>query len=142
MSSPVIVSGSSTGVTGASGATITKKHNVATLHNNSKKVSAVDGLGNVYEPHDIAIGDILGAIPKHCYERSAIKGLSYVFRDMFFIGLFGYLANTYISQIDYAVVRVGLWAVYIYVQSLFFTGKFESQVLRILLTTRSLGFST
>ncbi|GMM33615.1 hypothetical protein DASC09_009400 [Saccharomycopsis crataegensis] len=101
--------------------TIKQTDNIATL-SKSEKLTAIDTYGNEFEAPDYSIGDILGAIPKHCYQRSAIKGLSYVARDIIAMVTAGYLANNYIPLIDNQWIRGGLWAAYTIFQGLQGTG--------------------
>lgn len=84
----------------------------------------VDTLGNPFSFPDYSIGDIHKAIPKHCFERSAIRGLGYVARDIISLGVTFYLANKFITPeyIPSTAVRAGLWALYTFAQGLFATG--------------------
>uniref|UniRef100_A0A060T9F1 ARAD1D11396p n=1 Tax=Blastobotrys adeninivorans TaxID=409370 RepID=A0A060T9F1_BLAAD len=86
----------------------------------SKK--AVDTFGDEFVVPSYSIKDILDAIPAHCYKRSTVRSLSYVARDVFFIGLFGYLAASYIHLIPWMSGRVVAWFLYAFVQGLFGTG--------------------
>nr|AJD87361.1 hypothetical protein 1 [Blastobotrys adeninivorans] len=83
---------------------------------------ALDTFGNEFVVPSYSIKDILDAIPAHCYKRSAVRSLSYVARDVFFIGLFGYLAASYIHLIPWMSGRVVAWFLYAFVQGLFGTG--------------------
>lgn len=78
--------------------------------------------GDDFQTPEYTIKDILGAIPKSCYERSLVKSFGYLFRDLFFIGLFGYLAVSYIHLLPWASARFVAWAVYTFVQGLFGVG--------------------
>merc|ERR1712072_275331 len=49
---------------------------------NNEYANLVDLNGNSFTPPDYTIKDIRDAIPKHCFERSAIRGWSYILRDM------------------------------------------------------------
>lgn len=84
----------------------------------------IDGYGNVFEVPDYTIGDIHKAIPKHCFERSAAKGLYYVARDIVSLATTFYLANRFITpeNIPSTAVRATLWGAYTFVQGLFATG--------------------
>lgn len=84
----------------------------------------VDTLGNPFSIPDYTIGDIHRAIPKHCFERSAVRGLGYVARDVFSLGMTFYLANKFLTPeyVPSTAVRAGLWALYTFVQGLFGTG--------------------
>ncbi|KAM0749815.1 delta-12-fatty acid desaturase [Meredithblackwellia eburnea MCA 4105] len=46
-----------------------------------------------FTPPTFTIKDLLGAIPAHCYERSALKSFSYVFGDFTMLAIFYYLAT-------------------------------------------------
>lgn len=98
---------------------ISQTDNVATL---KKGLSAIDTHGNVYEVPNYTIKDILDSIPKKCYERSAIKSLLYVARDIALYALSIYLANTYIPLVGSPVVRAALWTTHAIASSLFGTG--------------------
>src|ERR1700761_7616020 len=41
-----------------------------------------DSYGNVFEIPDFSVNQIHKAIPRHCFERSGLRGLSYVARDL------------------------------------------------------------
>ncbi len=49
----------------------------------------IDTYGNEFQMPDFTIKDIRNAIPKHCYKRSAVRSMGYVFHDMI------YLATTF-----------------------------------------------
>jgi bifunctional Delta-12/omega-3 fatty acid desaturase len=68
------------------------------------------------------IQTIRNAIPKHCFEPSALRSLSYVVRDVIMVGSLGWAATTYIPTIEDATLRAVAWAVYGYIQGLFCTG--------------------
>lgn len=104
-----------------SSTTTTRKGNVTTLKQ-TEQLTAIDTFGNVFEVPDYSIKDILKAIPSHCYERRVIESFYYVFRDIFFLAGFYYLANTFIPKIPYMAVRGLLWSCYTIVQGLFGTG--------------------
>lgn len=84
----------------------------------------VDTYGNEFELPDFTINDIRNAIPKHCYERSALTGLYYVFRDIASLAATFYLFNGFVTPeyIPSTPVRAVLWALYTFVQGLFGTG--------------------
>ncbi|KAF4977152.1 hypothetical protein FDECE_18389, partial [Fusarium decemcellulare] len=42
----------------------------------------IDTYGNEFEVPDFTIKDIHNAIPKHCFQRSALRGYGYILRDM------------------------------------------------------------
>ncbi|KAK5118561.1 Oleate hydroxylase fah12 [Meristemomyces frigidus] len=84
----------------------------------------VDSYGNEFKIPDYSIKDIRDAIPKHCFERSAVRGLSYVARDVALLAGTFYLFNTYCTPevVPSFSLRAALWTVYTFVQGLFGTG--------------------
>ncbi|KAK1829321.1 fatty acid desaturase-domain-containing protein [Podospora conica] len=84
----------------------------------------VDTYGNEFEVPDYTIKDIRDAIPKHCFERSYVKSMSYVFRDMIYLAVTFYLWHNYVTPefIPSKPARVVLWGVYTFLQGLFGTG--------------------
>lgn len=105
------------------GAEVRKRGNIASFSNaNNEKLYAIDTYGNEFQAPDYAIKDILKAIPSHCYERRVFESLYYVFRDIFWMGVFGFLANNYIHLIPNQLARGACWAAYTVVQGLFGTG--------------------
>ncbi|KAJ1327407.1 omega-6 fatty acid desaturase [Microdochium nivale] len=80
--------------------------------------------GNEFEVPDFTIKQLHDAIPKHCFERSAVKGLYYVFRDIALLATTFYLFNTYLTpeNVPSYPARVGGWAIYTALQGLFGTG--------------------
>ncbi|KAK1783364.1 fatty acid desaturase-domain-containing protein [Copromyces sp. CBS 386.78] len=84
----------------------------------------IDTYGNEFEVPDFTIKDIRDAIPKHCYERSALRSLSYVARDMIYLGVTFYVWNKYVTPeyIPLKAARVVLWGLYTFMQGLFGTG--------------------
>lgn len=89
-----------------------------------KSGKLVDAYGNDFVIPDYTINDIRGAIPAHCFERSAITGLSYVARDVACLAATFYIFHNYVTPETIASkpVRAGLWAVYTIMQGLFGTG--------------------
>jgi omega-6 fatty acid desaturase (delta-12 desaturase) len=83
-----------------------------------------DTFGNRFEVPDYSINDILGAIPKHCFERSGAKGLGYVARDIGSLAVTFMLFNKFVTPeyIPSTPVRSLLWAGYTVIQGLFATG--------------------
>jgi hypothetical protein len=62
------------------------------------------------------------AIPAKCFERSLIRSFSYVVRDLIAVSLLFYSA-VWLSKLDAPwTVKFPLWALYSFVQGLFFTG--------------------
>ncbi|KAG9258479.1 delta12 fatty acid desaturase [Emericellopsis atlantica] len=84
----------------------------------------VDLNGNSFTPPDYTIKDIRDAIPKHCFERSAIRGWSYILRDMACLATTFYLFNTFNTPeyVPNVAARALLWALYTIPQGLFGTG--------------------
>jgi omega-6 fatty acid desaturase / acyl-lipid omega-6 desaturase (Delta-12 desaturase) len=84
----------------------------------------VDTFGKPFELPDYTAEQIRKAIPKHCFERSGLRGLGYVARDIISLATVFYLANRFITpeNVPSMAVRAGLWAVYTLVQGLFGTG--------------------
>lgn len=84
----------------------------------------MDSYGNEFKIPDYSIKDIRDAIPKHCFERSAIRGLSYVARDAALLAGTFYLFNTYCTpeNVPSYPLRAVMWAGYTFLQGLFGTG--------------------
>ncbi|SPN96572.1 related to delta-12 fatty acid desaturase [Cephalotrichum gorgonifer] len=83
-----------------------------------------DLYGNAFTPPDYTIKDIRDAIPKHCFQRSALKGYAYILRDIACLAATFYLCHTYVTPeyVPSRAARAGLWAAYTVVQGLFGTG--------------------
>lgn len=83
-----------------------------------------DLAGNAFEPPDYTIKDIRDAIPKHCFERSALRGYAYIARDMLCLATTFYLFNTYVTPetVPSYPARCALWGLYTFLQGLFGTG--------------------
>ena len=83
-----------------------------------------DTYGNDFEVPNYTIKEIRDAIPKHCFERSAAKGLYYVGRDVVSLaGTFALFYNFCTPEyIPSTAARGVLWAVYTFLQGLFGTG--------------------
>lgn len=84
----------------------------------------LDTYGNEFEIPDYTIKEIYDAIPKHCFERSAIRSLSYVARDFAVLASVFYVYYNYVTPeyIPSTPARAALWALYTVVQGLFGTG--------------------
>ncbi|KAI1382379.1 oleate delta-12 desaturase [Hypoxylon crocopeplum] len=80
----------------------------------------VDGYGNKFDIPDYTINDIRKAIPKECFERSALRGLSYVARDIALILATFYLCN--LGAAKFPSVTWLFWSVYGFLTGLFATG--------------------
>ncbi|CAD0097305.1 unnamed protein product, partial [Aureobasidium mustum] len=50
--------------------------------------------------------DIRKAIPKHCFQRSTIRGLSYVLRDLLYLGVTTYTIHTYTPFLAGPTIRL------------------------------------
>lgn len=84
----------------------------------------IDTYGNEFSPPDYTIKDIRDAIPKHCFERSALKGYLYILRDIVYLSttfaiFYNFNSPEYLSNV---YVRGALWGVYTFLQGLFGTG--------------------
>ncbi|EDN04001.1 oleate delta-12 desaturase [Histoplasma capsulatum] len=84
----------------------------------------VDTYGTPFEIPDFTIKQIRDAIPAHCFERSALRSLSYVARDISCLAGTFYLFHNYVTPeyIPSTPVRAGLWGLYAFLQGLFGTG--------------------
>jgi omega-6 fatty acid desaturase / acyl-lipid omega-6 desaturase (Delta-12 desaturase) len=84
----------------------------------------LDTYGNEFQVPDFTIKQIRDAIPAHCFERSGVRGLSYVARDIICLATTFYLFNTYVTPetVPSTPARAGLWALYTFIQGLFGTG--------------------
>lgn len=81
-----------------------------------------DTYGREFNLPDFTMNDILESIPSECFDRSAVKGLSYVVRDLVLIGLFGLTAYHAIPLLPSPTLRFVAWMVYGFVQGLVGTG--------------------
>ena len=84
----------------------------------------LDTYGNEFQLPDFTIKQIRDAIPARCFERSALRGLGYVARDVGSLAATFYLFHTYLTpaNVPSTAVRAVLWAGYTFVQGLFATG--------------------
>lgn len=84
----------------------------------------IDTYGNDFEIPDYTIKDIHDAIPKHCFERSAVKSFYYVFRDIAQLAITFYLFHTYVTpeNVPNTPARFALWGLYTFLQGLSGTG--------------------
>jgi omega-6 fatty acid desaturase (delta-12 desaturase) len=84
----------------------------------------VDTLGNKFELPDFSVNDIRNAIPKHCFERSGLRGLGYVARDIASLATTFMIFNKFVTPeyIPSTPARTVLWALYTVIQGLFGTG--------------------
>ncbi|KAL6858084.1 hypothetical protein ACO1O0_005536 [Amphichorda felina] len=74
------------------------------------------------EPQFPDINTLRRAIPKHCFEPSAVRSLSYVVRDVILAGVLGWAAVTYIPTLPDAASRTAAWVAYGFIQGLVCTG--------------------
>ena len=88
----------------------------------SEKKSLYDTYGREFNLPDFTMNDILEAIPAECFNRSAVKGLGYVARDLVLIGLIGLTAHHTIPLLPSPTLRFVAWMVYGLVQGLVGTG--------------------
>lgn len=84
----------------------------------------IDTYGNEFTPPDYTIKDIRDAIPKHCFERSALKGYYYILRDIACLASTFTLFHNFVTPeyVPNVFARGALWAVYTILQGLFGTG--------------------
>lgn len=68
------------------------------------------------------MNDILEAIPAECFNRSAVRGLGYVARDLVLIGLVGLTAYYTIPLLPNPTLRFLAWMLYGFVNGLVGTG--------------------
>lgn len=86
--------------------------------------SLVDGYGKPFVVPDISVNSLRKAIPKSCFERSALRGIGYVARDLTLIFTTFYAFRNYITaaNISSALLRSVLWSIYGFLNGLFATG--------------------
>jgi len=84
----------------------------------------LDTYGNPFTPPDFTIKDIRDAIPKHCFERSAITGYAYILRDIACLATTFYLFHNFVTPeyVPSTPLRFVLWGIYTALQGLFGTG--------------------
>lgn len=84
----------------------------------------IDTYGNEFHVPDYTVNDIRNAIPKHCFERSGLRGLSYVARDIISLGVTFSLFHKFVTPeyVPSMPARAVLWALYTVIQGLFGTG--------------------
>lgn len=84
----------------------------------------VDTYGDEFQVPEFTINDVRAAIPKHCFERSAARGLMYVARDVFCLATTFVLFHTLWTpaNVPSNSIRVAGWALYTFVQGCFGTG--------------------
>jgi omega-6 fatty acid desaturase (delta-12 desaturase) len=84
----------------------------------------LDTYGNQFDLPDYTVNDIRNAIPKHCFKRSGLRGLSYVARDIASLATTFFLFNKFVTaeNIPSTPVRALIWAAYTVIQGFFGTG--------------------
>lgn len=84
----------------------------------------LDTHGNEFHVPDFTINDVRAAIPKHCFERSAVRGLMYVARDILSLAITFILFHTLWTptNVPSSSVRAIGWAFYTFIQGCFATG--------------------
>lgn len=81
-----------------------------------------DTYGREFSPPDFTMNDILEAIPSECFDRSAVKGLGFVARDIIGIISAGLAAYYGIPLLPNVFLRFMGWMVYGFVNGCFGTG--------------------
>lgn len=111
-------------IASASSTSLSSLGSVEDFQQEFSKSKLVDTYGNAFTPPDYTIKDIRDAIPKHCFERSAARGLYYVARDIALLAATFYAFNTYCTpeNVPSYPLRVALWGVYTFMQGCFGTG--------------------
>lgn len=79
----------------------------------------------VFTPPQYTIRDVHNAIPRHCFDRSTFRTLSYVLRDFAFVLALASAAVTQIPKLQDGNMRLLAWAAYSLLQSFVFTGIWE-----------------
>ena len=84
----------------------------------------VDTDGNIFNVPNFTIKEIRDAIPAKCFEKSALRGFSYIFRDLLLLLTTFYAFKTYVvpSIVPSYPLRFALWSVYGFLNGLFATG--------------------
>ncbi|KAG5926125.1 Oleate hydroxylase fah12 [Claviceps sorghi] len=108
-------------------ASSTSLSSLSSLDVNDKKdeyAGLLDTYGNPFTPPDFTIKDIRDAIPKHCFERSALHGYAYTLRDIAGLAATFYLFHNFVTPeyVPSTPLRFVLWGIYTVVQGLFGTG--------------------
>jgi len=91
----------------------------------SEFTNLVDGYGMPFQvPDSFTVDDLRKAIPKECFNRSAVRGLSYVARDIILIIATFCIFQIWLSvdMISSPFVRFTLWSMYGFLNGLFGTG--------------------
>lgn len=95
-----------------------------TAMESKKNLGMIDTLGNEFQIPDFTIKQIRDAIPAHCYERSATRGLSYVARDLTYMATLFLVFHHFVTpeNVPSTIVRGMLWTVYTVIQGMVSTG--------------------
>ncbi|KAK4941921.1 hypothetical protein LTR10_018251 [Elasticomyces elasticus] len=90
----------------------------------AKDPALVDTYGNPFQIPNYTMTDVRNAIPKHCFERSAVTGLYYVAKDLLLLASTFYLFNRFVTPdyVPWSYARAGLWFCYTVLQGFFGTG--------------------
>jgi len=94
----------------------------ANRNSNSSAGPLLDTYGREFQLPDFTMKEIYEAIPARCFERSLLRSLGYVARDISAILIIGYAAISLIPLLPSTLLRVVAWGVYAFVQGLFGTG--------------------
>lgn len=89
-----------------------------------ERTKMLDTNGNEFKMPDFTIKQIRDAIPAHCYQRSAVTSLYYVFRDIAILASVFYVFHNYVTPefVPSMPVRVVLWTLYTVIQGMVATG--------------------
>ena len=84
----------------------------------------IDTYGNEFEIPDFTIKQIRDAIPAHCFERSALRSLSYAARDLVSVAIVFLLFHMTLTpeNVPSKILRGVGWALYTFIQGCFGTG--------------------
>lgn len=99
-------------------------HEAVMVHKKASGGKIVDTNGTEFQIPDFTIKQIRDAIPPHCFERSAIRGLSYVVRDFVYLAVIFTLSYNLITPeyIPSPIIRACLWTIYTVIQGMAATG--------------------
>ena len=84
----------------------------------------VDTYGNEFKVPDFTIKQIRDAIPRHCFERSALRGFAYITRDILLLASTFYIFHNYatVEYVRSSRFRFCLWTFHGFLQGLFAIG--------------------
>ncbi|KAJ6784579.1 hypothetical protein PWT90_09626 [Aphanocladium album] len=88
----------------------------------SQRISKTSAASPAGPPVYPDINTLRQAIPKHCFQPTVFKSMSYLVRDVILIGTLGWAAVRYIPSIEDATLRAAAWIAYGFVQGLICTG--------------------